>query len=172
MVRLGIALSLAFVVLRAVDGYGDPAQWTMQRSPLFTVLAFLRTTKYPPSLQFLLMTLGPALLILAWFDGRRFSRGSPLVVFGRVPLFFFLVHLYLLHAVGVTLMWARYGNAPFLFTTLPALGGPRGSFPPDLGWSLPVVYLVWVGAIVALYPICRWFGSLKQRRDDWWLSYL
>lgn len=82
------------------------------------------------------------------------------------------MHLYLLHAVSVVLMYARYGDAPFLFATLPALGGPRADFPPDLGSSLPVVYLVWVGALVMLYPLCRWFGSVKQRRDTWWLSYL
>lgn len=88
MVRLGIALSLAFVVIRFLNSYGDPFAWTVQRTSLFTALAFLRATKYPPSLDFLLMTMGPALLLLAWFDGRRFTRGNPLVVFGRVPLFF------------------------------------------------------------------------------------
>ncbi len=172
MIRLGIGLSLGFVAIRLLNVYGDPFAWTVQRTRLFTVLSFLRATKYPPSLAFLLMTMGPALLLLAWFDGRRFTRGSPLVVFGRVPLFFFIVHLYLLHAVSVVLMYARYGDASFLFATLPALGGPRADFPQDLGVSLPIVYLVWVGALLLLYPLCRWFGSLKQRRDDWWLSYL
>lgn len=172
MIRAGIALSLGFVALRWLNFYGDPVPWSPQRTPLFTVLSFLRTTKYPPSLAFLLMTMGPALLLLAWFDGRRFRPGNPFVVFGRVPLFFFVAHLFLLHGIAVLLMFARYGNASFLFTTLPALGGPRAAFPTDLGSSLAVVYLIWVGALAILYPVCRWFGSVKQRRDDWWLSYL
>jgi hypothetical protein len=170
MIRLGIVLSLGFIALRWLNVYGDPVPWSPQRTFLFTVLSFLRTTKYPPSLAFLLMTMGPALLLLAWFDGRQFRPGNPFVVFGRVPLFFFLAHLFLLHAVAVLIMFVRYGDAPFLFTTLPALGGPRAAFPADLGSSLAVVYLIWVCALAILYPVCRWFGSVKLRRDDWWLS--
>ena len=172
MIWLGAGLSLAFIMIRAVNLYGDPVRWTRQATPLFTVLSFLKATKYPPSLDFLLMTLGPALLLLAWFDRRQVARSNPLLVFGRVPLFFFVVHLFAIHGATALMNFLRYGNAPFLFATLPSMGGPRALFPPDFGYPLWAVYLVWVGVVVALYPICGWFADVKARRDDWWLSYL
>jgi uncharacterized membrane protein len=172
LVRLGLALTAAFVVLRALNVYGDPRPWTAQESPVFTLLSFLNTTKYPPSLAFLLMTLGPALALLGGLE--RFEPGDrhPLLTFGRVPLFFFLVHIPLIHAVSIGLIWARYGEAPFLFTSLPTLGTPREAFPPDFGWSLGTTYLVTAGVVVALYPVCSWFARLKQRRRAFWLGYL
>ena len=173
LLRIGIGLTALFVVLRAVDVYGDPGAWRHQKTALFTLLAFLRTTKYPPSLLFLLMTMGPALLILAGFDRRVFSRTNPLIVFGRVPLFFFVVHLFLIHAIATLLLYTRYGDAPFLFTTLPALQGPAAAFPRGLGYSLGVVYLIWIGVVLALYPVCRWYAGVKQGHPEWWwLSYL
>jgi lysylphosphatidylglycerol synthetase-like protein (DUF2156 family) len=119
------------------------------------------------------MTMGPALLILAAFDRRAFSRTNPLIVFGRVPLFFFVVHLFLIHAIATLLLYVRYGDAPFLFTTLPALQGPADAFPRGLGYSLGVVYVIWIGVVVTLYPVCRWYAGLKQGHPEWWwLSYL
>ena len=103
----GFAASIAFVIVRGLNVYGDPAPWSAQPSVIFTALSFLNTTKYPPSLSFLLMTLGPALLALACFERVQFSRSNPLVVFGRVPLFYFILHFYLAHALAVAVVRRR-----------------------------------------------------------------
>jgi uncharacterized membrane protein len=172
LVRLGLVLTAAFVLVRALNIYGDPARWAAQSSKLFTVLSFLNCTKYPPSLLFLLMTLGPALIFMAWLERKQISPANPLLVFGRVPFFFFVVHLAVIHAVAIGLGLLRYGWASFLLTPAPSMGGMRKSFPPNYGYDLWVVYAVWLAVIVMLYPLCRWFAQLKQRRRDWWLSYL
>jgi uncharacterized membrane protein len=174
MLRLGLALTILFIALRAVNRYGDPTPWSHQKSVLFTVLSFLNCTKYPGSLDFLLMTLGPALLVLAWFDRRTFKPANPLVVFGRVPMFYFILHFYLIHALAVLAAWLRYGSSVgrFMFNPLPSMGGPRALFPPDFGYSLLTVYGVWLLVLVLLYPVCRWFAKVKSTRRDWWLSYL
>lgn len=172
LLRLGLALIIGFVVLRFVNLYGDPARWAVQNSPLFTGLSFLNCTKYPPSLLFLLMTLGPSFLVMAWWDQRRFSDHNPLIVFGRVPFFYYVVHLAVIHAVAIVLELTRYGRTSFTFLPPPSLGGPRELFPPNFGYSLGVVYLVWFAVIVIMYPICRRYADMKQRRHNWWLSYL
>ncbi len=174
LLRLGAALTIGFIVVRAVNRYGDPAPWAHQKSGLFTLLSFVNCTKYPGSLDFLLMTLGPALLVLAWFDRRTFKPANPLVVFGRVPMFYFILHFYLIHALAVLAAWLRYGSsvARFMFNPLPSMGGPRQLFPADSGYSLWVVYAVWLLTVALLYPLCRWFANVKSTRRDWWLSYL
>jgi uncharacterized membrane protein len=172
LLRLGLALTAAFVVLRAVNGYGDPRPWSVQDQAAYTWLSFLNTTKYPPSLDFLLMTLGPAILFLAWADRLRLMDRHPLLVFGRVPLFFFVVHIPVIHVVAIGMTWARYGAAPFLFMPPPTLGTPRHLFPLDYGWDLWVVYLVTALVVLALYPVCLWLSRLKARRRHWSLSYV
>jgi uncharacterized membrane protein len=174
ILRLGLALTIAFVVIRAVNVYGDPVPWAHQKSGVFTVLSFLNCTKYPGSLDFLLMTLGPALLILAWFDRWTFKPANPLIVFGRVPMFYFILHFYLIHVLAVLAAWLRYGSsaAQFVFNPLPSMGGPGQLFPPDFGYSLWVVYGVWILILILLYPLCRWFAKVKATQRDWWLSYL
>ena len=172
LVRLGLAMTAAFVALRVLNVYGDPRPWRAQPKPFFTLLSFLDTSKYPPSLAFLLMTLGPALALLGWLE--RFSPGErhPLLVFGRVPLFYFILHIPLAHVIERALTWLRYGAVPFLFVPPPTIGTPREVFPADFGWSLGTVYLVTAAVVLALYPVCLWYARLKQRRRDWWLSYL
>jgi uncharacterized membrane protein len=172
LLRTGSALALAFLVIRAINVYGDPSRWSVQSSAVFTLLSFLRCTKYPPSLDYLLMTLGPALLCFAWFDRRDWKAANPLIVFGRVPLFYFVIHFYAIHALAKAMAWVRYGRPAYLFQPLPNMGGPRKLFPPDFGYDLWVVYVVWVLIVIAMYPLCRWFAALKARRKDWWLSYL
>jgi uncharacterized membrane protein len=161
VLRIGLALTAAFLIIRGMNHYGDPAPWTG------SVLSFLKCNKYPPSLDFLLMTLGPALLLLPFLD-----RFHPLIVFGRVPLFYFLVHFYVIHLLAFPLALIRYGQVGFLLNPYPTLGGDAKSYPPGYGYSLPVVYLIWIAIVLLLYPLCRWFGGLKQRRRDWWLGYL
>ncbi len=163
MVRIGLGLTLAFLLVRAANVYGDPQRWSGG------VLSFLRVTKYPPSLDFLLMSLGPAILLLAWFERFTFARTNPLMVFGRVPLFYFLLHLFTIHALTIPFALVRYGRAGFLFGPMPSLGG---TFPDGYGYGLWVVYAVWIAVVLLMYPLCLWFAGVKQRRRDWWLSYL
>jgi uncharacterized membrane protein len=168
--RIGVGLTLAFVVVRGLNIYGDSAPWSGPR----VVLSFLNTTKYPPSLAFLLMTLGPALVLLAWFERASFSRRNPLIVFGRVPLFYFVLHFFVAHLIAVLLAVGTYGSSAwsFMFQPVPSMGGPAQAFPPGFGWDLWVVYGVWIALVAALYPVCLWFSNVKERRQAWWLSYL
>lgn len=170
LLRLGIAVTVGFVVLRASNVYGDAARWSIQSDPVFTALSFLNTTKYPPSLLFLLMTLGPSLMALAWFDKLEPSRWvDPLLVFGRVPLFFYLLQWAVAHGLGIGLRWVRGQDASHLY------GAASGSFPAPAGdgFSLATTYLFWVLGLVLVYPLCAWFARLKQRRRQWrLLGYL
>ena len=161
LVRLGLGLIALFVALRAGNFYGDAARWSVQVSPLFTLFSFLNVTKYPPSLLYLAMTLGPALLALAAFDRWR-GRGADFVrVFGRVPMFYYVLHLFVLSTAAV-IVW-RFAYARKFFIWDENVVG---------GWSLPVVYAIWIGVVFGLYLPCRWFMGVKARRRDAWLSYL
>ena len=171
LVRLGPALSVAFVALRAINVYGDPSRWSVHSTTLFTVLSFLNTTKYPPSLLFLLMTLGPALLLLRAFDGRTPRLFQPALIIGKVPLFYFMLHFALIHLFAVIVCYARYGTAHWMFES-PDLANYPFTTPPGWGYPLSIVYLVWAVVVLTMYPLCRWFAALKQRRSDPWLSYL
>ena len=161
MVRMGCGSIAAFLAIRAINVYGDPVRWSRKIQGM-TVLSFLRITKYPPSLDFLLITLGAALLIQTWLDGCSFSRTNPLIVFGRVPLFYFLLHFFIIHLLTIPFALVRYGTAESV------LGGPSDTG----GYELWVVYAVWIGVVAIAYPACLWFSRLKERRGDWWLSYL
>jgi uncharacterized membrane protein len=167
---LGLAATVAFVALRTLNVYGDPVPWT-STLPGPTLLSFLRVTKYPPSLLFLLMTLGPALALWSWLDRIDFRPANPLLVIGRVPLFFFLTHFLLAHVLAIPFAFIRYGEAGFLANPMPSLGGARELYPPDFGYGLGTVYLVWVLVVALEYPLCVWFDRIKQRKSAWWLSY-
>jgi uncharacterized membrane protein len=171
LLRMGVALTVAFVALRGVNVYGDPSRWTSQQTSLFTLLSFLNTSKYPPSLLFLLMTLGPALLLLHAFDSGTPKLLRPALVIGRVPLFYYVLHFFLIHLLAVITCYVRYGTAHWMFQS-PDLGHYPFSAPPGWGYALPRIYLTWVVVVLLCYPACRWFAALKQRRSDVWLSYL
>jgi hypothetical protein len=159
-----------FVALRWLNEYGDPRPWSVHPQTWATFLSFLDCSKYPPSLLYALMTLGPALLLLAAFDRPAGALGRIAITFGRVPLFFYLLHVPLIHLAAIGTAYARYGHAGFLLTHPLLLG--RDQFPPGYGYGLPVVYLVWLAIIVALYPICWWFERIKRTRRAAWLSYM
>jgi uncharacterized membrane protein len=167
----GAVITAAFVVLRATNAFGDPTPWTTQESTLFTALSFLNTTKYPPSLLFLLMTIGPALILLGAVDGWTPPLLRPVLTIGKVPLFYFLLHVPLIHLIAVVVCYARYGHVHWMFET-PSVNQFPVAFPPGWGFSLPIVYLVWVCVVFSLYPLCCWFASVKRRRSDAWLSYV
>lgn len=160
--RAGTALVVGFVLLRVLNVYGDPVPWTAQARPGFTVLSFLNTTKYPPSLQFLCMTLGPALMALAWLDGVRPDRVRPLLVLGRAPLVFYVAHFWLLHLLSVAASLVTYGRDAwrFAFMPLPSMGGPAQAFPAGFGYPLWVTYVAWLIVVVLLYPLLP-----RARRD-------
>lgn len=163
---LGTALILGFLLVRGLNGYGDPKPWSTQDSVLKTVGSFLDCRKYPPSLSYLLMTLGPALLVLAVLDGGVPRWLRPALVFGRVPLFYYLLHLPLIHLLAVATNLIRFGRADWLYGVAP------GTPPPEAGFDLPWVYLVWLVVVLLLYPACRGFAELKLRSRAKWLSYL
>jgi uncharacterized membrane protein len=171
LLGLGVGLSVGFVLLRLLNVYGDPVAWSVQKSPLWTALSFLDTNKYPPSLLFLLMTLGPALLLLRVFDNGFPRWLRPALTIGKVPLFFYVLHFYLIHLLAVAACYIRFDNVGGMFRS-PDLG--HFPFTAPAGWaaSLPVIYLLWAVVVVALYPLCRWYADIKRRRKDWWLSYL
>jgi len=129
-------------------------------------------SKYPPSLLFLLVTLGPALVALSLLERVSFDERSPLVVFGRVPLFYYVVHWYAIHLTALILAWIRYGRFDFIFDFPPSLGIPPSAYPAGYGYDLWIVYLVWFAIVASLYPLCRWFAGVKARNRSVWLSYL
>ena len=171
LLRAGLLLSAAFIVLRGVNMYGDPSRWRHQASSITTVLSFLNATKQPPSLLFLLMTLGPALLLLCAAERGTPRWLQPALVLGKAPLFYYVLHFMLLHLLAVGVAYARYGDAHWMFES-PDVANYPFTPPPGWGFPLPVVYAIWIGVVVALYPLCAWFADLKQRRRDPWLSYL
>jgi uncharacterized membrane protein len=167
----GLAVTALFILLRAINIYGDPFRWSHQKSAAFTVLSFLNTVKYPPSLLFLLMTLGPCTLFLWAVDSGTPRWLRPALVFGKVPMFYFLLHIPLIHLLAIAFCYVRYGHIHWMFES-PNLQSFPFTQPPGWGYSLPVVYLMWAIVVVTLYLPCRWFAGVRQRRSDAWLSYL
>jgi len=167
--RIGLGATTLFVVLRGVNMYGDPQPWSASgRMP--ALLSFLNTTKYPASLSFLLMTLGPTIALVPLLDRARGRVAQWLTVFGRVPFFYYVLHIPLIHGIALVVSKIRTGSVdPWLFTNHP-MGNPPA--PDGYTWSLGLLYLVWAIAVVLLYVPSRWYSDLKARRSDWWLKYL
>ncbi|NQU94887.1 MAG: DUF1624 domain-containing protein [Candidatus Omnitrophica bacterium] len=171
---IGTCLILIFIALRASNFYGDALRWSAQKNHLFSLLSFLNVTKYPPSLLYLLMTLGPAILILSFLSEKENPVTRFLVVFGRVPLFFYVAHLFVIHAIAIVFAFVRYGQIPlWLFKNNPFYTTPQfPDAPSGYGYSLPVVYLVWVGIVMMLFPLCRWYVNFKKTHKSPILSYI
>jgi uncharacterized membrane protein len=186
LLLMGAALTVLFVIVRAINHYADPSHWSGQDTIPFTVLSFLNTTKYPPSLAYLLMTIGPALLALASFEGLKSDGASlgprafpppgligklrgALITFGRVPLFFYLLQWPTAHFISVIVHFAAGKPIAWMFRSDASDFSPP---PGGSGFNLAVVYACWIAGVLILYPLCKWFAGLKARRRDWWLSYL
>jgi uncharacterized membrane protein len=174
MWTMGLAMTAAFVILRVWGIYGEPSPWTTQATPLLTALSFINCTKQPPSLLFVLMTLGPAIAALGLIDragirgpGVRGLVGRALVTFGRVPLFYFLLQWYVIHGLAVLTCLVRGFPVAWQFS-------PAALAPPPEGWSLslPVIYAAWAVVLAVQYVPCRWFAGVKARHPGGWLSYL
>lgn len=173
---IGLFAIALFLLLRGFNLYGDPRPWhaaTQGRNgmpPMPALFSFLNTAKYPASLDFLLMTLGPIIALIPLLEGLHGAIAQRITIFGRVPFFFYMLHIPLIHALALVVSKIRLGFvSPWLFTNHP-MGNPE---PPDgYVWSLPLLYLVWAIAIALLYFPCQWFAELKSKRSDWWLKYL
>lgn len=175
-ILLGLGAIAFFLVLRGFNLYGDPRPWHRSvishngAPPMPALLSFLNCTKYPASLNFLLMTLGPIIAVIPLLEHASGAVSRVIAMFGRVPFFFYVLHIPLIHALALIVSKIRLGLvSPWLFTNHP-MGNPE---PPDgYTWSLPLLYGVWAIAILLLYPACRWFVEVKAKRTDWWLKYM
>jgi uncharacterized membrane protein len=169
--RLGIGATALFVALRALDGFGDPRHWHDQMTKGWPgLLAFLNTSKYPASFLFLLMTLGPTIALLPLVENAHGWLAQKLETFGRVPLFYYMLHIPLIHLAAIAVSLIRTGAVtPWLFANHPL---NPGQAPAGYQWSLPLLYLVWAVVVVILYFPCRWYAALKARNKSAWLSYL
>lgn len=173
---IGLGAIALFLVLRGFNLYGDPAPWSAPTPqpdgppPLPAVLSFLNTSKYPASLLFLLMTLGPTIAVIPALEKWRGAIARWMTTFGRVPFFYYVLHIPLIHVMAIIVSKIRMGTVvPWLFANHP-MGSPRP--PAGYQWSLGLLYLVWLIVVVLLYFACRWYADLKARRKDPWLAYL
>jgi len=171
LLRLGLTLPVGFLILRFANFYGDPFRWSPHPTASHTLISFFNATKYPPSLLFLLMTLGFTMIGLYAFDRGVSPVLKPALTFGRVPLFYFLVHLPVIHLFVVAIGYAKYGAIHWFFDS-PSLDKYPFEMPPGWGYSLPFVYAMWALVVILMYPLCVWFAGVKARNKSPWLSYL
>ena len=164
--KIGLGMIVAFITIRAINIYGDPNPWSIQPNFAYTLLFFIDCNKYPPSCLYLLMTLGLAILLLYWLEKTKIRYFKPLIILGQQPLFFYVIHIYLIHITAILLALSRYGIEIFNFS-------PFSWKPKEFGYNLAIVYLVWLLTTFLLYVICDWFAQYKKKhRGKWWLNYL
>lgn len=164
--NLGLGLLCSFVVIRGINIYGDPKPWSVQSSWGNTLLSFINCHKYPPSLVYLLITLSLAFFLLYFFEKYKLSMLNPLIIFGRVPLFFYLIHLWIIRLCAILFALLKYGFK----ATMRYIGS--GDMPPDYGYDLHHVYVFCLMILIILYPCCFWFNNYKSKHNYWWLNYL
>jgi uncharacterized membrane protein len=165
--QLGLLCILLFVIIRAINIYGDPVSWSKQHSFLYSLLSFLNTTKYPPSLSYILMTIGPALLFLRFIEGKKGDLLRVFNTFGRVPLFYYILHFYTIHIFALlAALSAGYTWSEFHF------GSTFGGLPEGFGYGLGRIYLIWICIVAVLYPACKRYNKYKSRNKSFWASYL
>lgn len=171
LIQIGVALTLLFIILRFINMYGDPVPWASQpRGTTYTVLSFFNLNKYPPSLLFLCMTIGPGILFLAFIEKVQNGFTRIMNVYGRVPMLYYIVHFYIIHIIVVIVFYAQgFGSKDIVPTGLPFYFKPNG-----LGFNLWGVYAIWLLVVIVLYPICKKYDRYKtaHSREKWWLSYI
>jgi hypothetical protein len=165
LVSIGVSLIILFLILRLINAYGDPVPWTTQKNGLYTFLSFMNVNKYPPSLMYMCILIGPALIFLAFAEHIKGRIASDIIIFGRVPFFYYVVHFYIIHAFSFIAM---------MLSGLPAKEVWVINFPfrPPFGYGLPVVYLVWILVVMIMYLLCKKYNQYKNTHHYWWLSYL
>jgi uncharacterized membrane protein len=171
LVRLALGMLAVFLLLRGVNLYGDPRPWAPQAAMSDTLMDFFDVQKYPPSLLYVCVTLAPMLLLVPVFDRLRGPATAVLRTFGAVPLMAYVAHLYVMHALAIVVHAAAGQSLDGMFNTIHDFVVSPGVF-AGTGFPLAVTYVAWVVVLAAIYPLCRWWGGVKQRRRDWWLSYL
>ena len=168
---MGIGALLLFVALRAIDIYGDPLGWSQQKNMFRSFLSFMNVQKYPPSLLFMCATIGPALIFMALVKNTSGRVAKIISVYGRVPLFYYILHFYLLHIIAAIVFLSRGHNVAEGITGVPNF--PFKFIVPGEGVSLAIVYVIWILVVAALYPLCKWYDNYKtNHKEKWWLSYL
>ncbi len=165
----GIGLIILFILLRATNTYGDPTHWSEQKNGVFTFLSFINVTKYPPSLLFMCITIGPALLFLAAMESVNSKLSRIVTTYGRVPFFYYVLHFYILHTFSMLLFFKRGNSFADGLKDIPNF--PFKFLHPGEGYDLWMVYLMWFITILILYPLCKWFSNYKSTHKQWWLSY-
>ena len=171
LLRLGVGILIFFVALRFTNLYGDPDPWSVQENSLYTMLSFVNVRKYPPSLLYMSLTIGVAFIFLAFIKGATGRISKIIIVFGRVPFFYYIIHFYLLHLIAIVLFLARGHSVAEGMAG--SLGLPFKFVKPGEGFDLPGVYIVWILVVMALYPLCKWYDNYKTKhREKWCLSYL
>ncbi|WP_111683523.1 DUF1624 domain-containing protein [Winogradskyella tangerina] len=170
LLRLGLGAIVLFFVLRMINVYGNLTPWETQDSTAYTVISFFNATKYPPSLIYILMTLGPALIFLYAIESVKNKFTNIMVVFGRVPFFYYIIHLYVIHLIGMVGLVILGEDWKELILTVDRF---KSGYLFNIGFDLWVSYLVWFVVIILLYPICNRYMKYKLgNKDKWWLSYL
>jgi uncharacterized membrane protein len=168
LLQLGSGLILLFIILRITNAYGNPQPWIKGEGFKYNLFTFLDTSKYPPSLLYLSMTLGPSCIVLAMLENAKGKLKDIISVYGKVPFFYYLCHFYLLHFLLIILFFATGHGTSEIVTP----GVPFYFRPVTFGWGLPVVYLIWISVVVLLYFPCRWYSQYKKTHTQWWLSYI
>ncbi len=165
---LGLAITVFFILLRLSNVYGEPNLWSDQKNALFNFLSFLNCSKYPPSLLFLAMIFGPTLMLLASFENANNDVVRLVATYGKVPFFFYLGHIFLLHIFAICNVYFQSGSTEGLFGDSIIMGKTALRY----GYHLPMVYMAWLFTLLLLFPLCKYYGNYKRRhRDWWWLSY-
>ena len=168
-IAFGMAAIALFIALRWLNVYGDPLPWTSQKNTVFTLLSFLNVTKYPPSLQFCLLFLGIMFFMLALAEGSKTKWAQVASVYGKVPLFYFIIHFFLIHLLLLGLLLVQGFSWSEMEFASGTFGRPAGA---SSGVNLAAIYLIWIGVVALLYKPCRWYGAYKSKRGHWWLKYL
>lgn len=172
LLSIGSIATILFLIIRGINQYGDMVPWSVQNSFVLTVCSFLNVTKYPPSLLYLLMTMGPAIIVLAFLERPLNRVGNIIIRFGRVPLFFYILHLYLIHLLAVVAV-VLSGRPWTDMISIMNMNAKDSQWLKGYGFSLAGTYLVWLLVVLMLYPLCKWFDKYKMNhREKWWLSYL
>jgi len=170
LITYGVIAIVLFILIRFINVYGDPVPWSTQKDGVFTVLSFLNVTKYPPSLLFVMMTLGPVFILLALLENVQLNNWKFFNVFGRVPLFYFMLHFLLAHVIALILFMIKTGKS---WSTLDLhFDKSLGGVTPEGGYPLIGVYVAWIAIVLLCYPLCRWYNHYKSTHKQWWLSYL